>query len=186
MPASWILKSGDSLFYITTPPPPPPPPPPRPLLHIREILVTCTGDWEIGVVSGRLPDNPRELAYLLSAHDIPYKYTLTFSFLPHWVIALICNSKDMWWKFTDVLLSVWIHDWYIIQTFNYVIWIYCTQDWPNVSLKERKERQSAEITNWLKFAFLPRYSRKLELPLYIHPIYTRPHSSFENLVNLDH
>ena len=132
-------------------------------------LVTCTGDWEIGVVSGRLPDNLRELAYMLSAHDIPYKYTLTFSFLPHWVIALICNSKDMWWKFTDVLLSVWIHDWYIIQTFNYVIWIYCTQDWPNVSLKARKERQSAEITNWLKFAFLPRYSCKLELPLYIPP-----------------
>ena len=125
MPSSRNLTSADSLFYIR---------------EIREILVTCTEDWEIGVVSRRLPDNPRELAYLLSAHVIPYKYTLTFSFLPHWVIALICNGKDMGWKFTDVLLSVWIHDWYIIQTFNYIIWIYCTQDWPNVSLKERKER----------------------------------------------
>ena len=140
-------------------------------------LVTHTGDREIGVVSGRLPDNLGGLAYMLSAHVIPYKYTLTFSFLPHWVIALICNSKDMRWKFTDVLLSVWIHDWCIIQTFNYVIWIYCTQNWPNVSLRARKERQSAEITNWLRFVFLPRYSRKLELPLYIQPIYTRPHSS---------
>ena len=159
MPTSRILKSGDSLFYITPPP----------LPHIQEILVTCTGDWEIGVVSGRLPDNPRELAYMLSAHDIPYKYTLTFSFLPHWVIALICNGKDMGWKFTDVLLSVWIHDWYIIKTFNYVIWIYCTQDWPNVSLNARKERQSAEITNWLKFAFLPRYSRKIRTPTLYSP-----------------
>ena len=147
--------------------------------------MTHTGDREIGVVSGRLPHSLGELANMLSAHVIPYEYTLTFSFLPHWVIALICNSKDMWWKFTDVLLSVWIHDGYIIQTFNYVIWIYCTQDWPNVSLKARKEIQSAQITNWLRCAFLPRYSRKLELPLYIHPIYTRPHSSFENL-NLDH
>ena len=165
MPSSRNLKSGDSLFYFM---------PHRPSEYSGD-LVTCTGDWEIGVISRRLPDNPRELAYLLSAHDIPYKYTLTFSFLPHWVIALICNGKDMGWKFTDVLLSVWIHDWYIIQTFNYIIWIYCTQDWANVSLKAGKERQSAEITNWLRFAFLPCYNRKFELPLYNHPIYIRGH-----------
>ena len=28
-------------------------------------LVTCTGDWEIVVVSGRLPDNPGKLACIL-------------------------------------------------------------------------------------------------------------------------
>ena len=140
MPTSGNLKYGESLFYITPTPP-----------EYPGDLVTCTGDWEIGVISGRLPDNPGELACMPSAHAIPYKYTLTFSFLPHWVIALICNSKDMRWKFTDVLLSVWHHDWYIIQTFNYIIWIYCTQDWPNVSLKAGKEKKDNQLklqTGW--------------------------------------
>jgi len=27
--------------------------------------VTCMGDWEIQVVFGKLPDNPRELAWML-------------------------------------------------------------------------------------------------------------------------
>ena len=43
------------------------------LTYCRAPLVTCTGYWEIGTVSVRLADNPRELV-----DDMPYHGTTLY------------------------------------------------------------------------------------------------------------
>lgn len=68
---------------------------------------------------------------------IPYEYALTFSLFPHGIVTLICNSKYMGWKLTNMPFSVICHYWSIIESFNYIIRIYCTQYWSNVGLKRK-------------------------------------------------
>lgn len=40
---------------------------------------------------------------------IPYEYALTFSLFPHGIVTLICNSKYMGWKLTNMPFSVICH-----------------------------------------------------------------------------
>ena len=110
------------------------------------ILESYTSSQQVGVQSpctpldlplGRCSDNGmgknmnmhnliRMLSNTLPNRYIPYEYTLAFSFLPHWIVALICNGKHMRRKLANVLFSVHFHHWFVIQSFNSVIRIHCT------------------------------------------------------------
>lgn len=110
------------------------------------ILESYTPSQQVGVQSpctpldlplGRCSDNGmgknmnmHNLIWMLSNtlpnRYIPYEYTLAFSFLPHWIVALICNGKHMRRKLANVLFSVHFHHWFVIQSFNNVIRIHCT------------------------------------------------------------